>query len=254
MYETYKYYNYDSAFDYTKKIQKFAEYKNDISLLVEAKIKLVFILLSGGMFKESFDSLNVISIKNIATNVKAGYYSLKARCYYDLADFNNDQFYSPLYNKLANAYIDSALYLLDPASFDYNYFNGLRDFKIGETAAALSILQSLVNSKNLSFHELVLSSSIISGILIRQEDNQKARDLLIQVSIAVIKSSTKETLALLNLAGIIYKEGDIKNVLLYIEKANEDVAFYNARLRKVQIGSILPLIEGEMFKTIELQK
>ncbi len=254
LYEAYKYYNYDSAFDYSIKLQKFAEYKKDPSLLADAKIKHVFILLSGGMFKESFDSLNVICIKNVDNNVVADYYSLKARCYYDLADFNNDEFYSPLYSKLANAYIDSALQLLPPSSFDYNYFSGLRDFKLGKTTAALSRLQSLINSQNLSFHQFALTTSIIGGILLQQGDNQKARDLLIQASIADIKSSTKETLALLNLAGIIYKEGNIKDALLYIEKANEDAAFYKARLRKVQIGSILPLIEGEMINTIELQK
>lgn len=254
LYEAYKYYNYDSAFDYNRKLQKFAEYKNDPSLLADAKIKLVFIMLSGGMFKESFDSLNIISIKNVTTDVTAAYYSLKARCYYDLADFNNDQFYSPLYSKLANSYIDSALHLFPTSSFDYSYFSGLRDFKIGKTAEALGRLQNLVNTQSLSFHEFALASSMIGGILIKQGDNEKARDLLTQASIADIKSSTKETLALLYLAGIIYKEGNIKNALLYIEKANEDAVFYKARLRKVQIGSILPLIEGEMISTIELQK
>ena len=254
LYEAYKYYNYDSAFDYSKKLQKFAQYKNDPTMLADASSKLVFIMLSGGMFKESFDSLNVISIKGVSMNVMAAYYSLKARCYYDLADFNNDRFYSPLYSKLANLYIDSALNLYPRTSFDYTYFLGLRDFKLGKTDSALGILKTLIDSKKLTYHEFALTSSMMGGILIHKGENKKALDYLIQASIADIKSSTKETLALLYLAGIIYKEGNIKNALLYIEKANADATFYNARLRKVQIGSILPLIEGEMINTIEIQK
>ena len=254
LYEAYKYYNYDSAVYHAKKLQKFAEFKSDPSLLADVKIKLVFLMLSGGMFKESFDSLNIISIKGVSANIIAEYYLLKARCYYDLADFNNDFTYSPLYNTLANKYMDSALSLLPTKSFNHNYFSGLRDFKIGKTDEALIKLKNLIGSENLSYHEFALSASMIGGILIKQGNTEKARDYLIQASIADIKSSTKETLALLHLAGIIYKEGNIEHALLYIEKANEDAAFYKARLRKVQIGSILPLIEGEMINTIELQK
>jgi hypothetical protein len=36
---------------------------------------------------------------------------MMARCYYDLADYNRDGFFSPMYNNYANAYIDSALVL-----------------------------------------------------------------------------------------------------------------------------------------------
>lgn len=95
---------------------------------------------------------------------------------------------------------------------------------------------------------------MIGGILMEQGINANAKDYLIQASIADIKSSTKETLALLNLATIIFKEANITDAALYIEKANADATFYNARLRKVQIGAILPLIKGEMINTIKTQK
>ncbi|MEP6711909.1 MAG: DUF6377 domain-containing protein [Ferruginibacter sp.] len=254
LYNAYKYYNYDSAFAYAKKLQKFAEYRNDPSLLADAKIKLAFIMLSGGMFKETFDTLNIISVSGVSANVMSEYYSLKARCFYDLADFDNDKFYSPLYNTLANSYLDSALSLYPANSFDYFYFSGLSDFKKGKTDSALIKLQKLIKSQNLSFHEIALTTSMIGGIFNAKGDVDEARDYLIQASIADIKSSTKETLALLGVAGIIFKEGNKKNAALYIEKANTDAGFYNARLRKVQIGAILPLIEGVMINTIELQK
>jgi hypothetical protein len=85
-------------------------------------------------------------------------------------------------------------------------------------------------------------------------DSAKARDYLIQASIADIKSSTKETSALLSVATIIFKEGDIENAAIYIAKANDDATFYKARLRKVQIGAILPLIKEQLIKTVESQK
>ncbi|MEO6549199.1 MAG: DUF6377 domain-containing protein, partial [Ferruginibacter sp.] len=82
----------------------------------------------------------------------------------------------------------------------------------------------------------------------------EARDYLIQAAIADIKSSTKETSALLSVASIIFKEGKIKDAAMFIEKANDDAVFYKARLRKVQVGAILPLIKEQLIETVESQK
>lgn len=254
LYEEYKYYNYDSAFNYTTKLRKLAEYKNDPSLIADAKVKMVFVMVSGGLFKETFDSLNVISLKVAADTVKAEYYSLMARSYYNLADFNSDNAHSPYYNNKGNFYLDSALNLYSPNSFDYVYYSALRLLKKGSDDSALSDLNNLLVRKNLSYHQIALATSTMGGILMSQGREDKAKPYLVEASIADIQSSTKETLALLNLANIIFKEGNIKTAALFIEKANADAAFYNARLRKVQIGSILPIIEGEMINTIQTQK
>ncbi len=61
--------------------------------------------------KESVDSLNAVSIQGVTNDIKADYFSLKARCYYDLADFDEDKCYTTLYYNRANACIDSALTL-----------------------------------------------------------------------------------------------------------------------------------------------
>ena len=254
LYEDYKYYNYDSAFNYTKKLRSYAAHKQDVSLLADARIKQVFILLSAGLFKETFDSLNVLSIAGVADDVKANYYSLKARCYYDLADFDDDQFHTASYYSKANECMDSALRLYPVNTFEFLYFSGLLHLKKGQTDSALSNLRLLLSSRNLSYHEIALTTSMMGGIFSIKKNNEQARNFLIQASIADIKSSTKETSALLSVANIIFKEGDIKDAGLYIEKANADAAFYKARLRKVQIAAILPLIKEQMINTIEIQK
>src|SRR3954465_16027962 len=60
LYEEYKYYNYDSAFTYAKKLQQLSENRYSPSLFIDSKLKEIFITLSGGMFKETFDSLEEI--------------------------------------------------------------------------------------------------------------------------------------------------------------------------------------------------
>ncbi len=254
LYETYKYYNYDSALNYAKELQQLARYKNDASLIIDSRLKAVFMMLSGGMFKETFDSLNAISVEHTADSVKAEYYSLIGRAYYNLADYNSDNFHTPFYNGKANLYLDSALALYAPGSFEHLYYAALKFLKKGKPDSALSYLNRLVEGKNLSYHQTALATSTIGGIYLSEGNEGRAKPYLIEASIADLKSSTKETLALLQLAGIVYKEGNIEAAVGYIEKANADATFYNARLRKVQVGAILPLIEGGMIQTIKTQK
>ena len=254
IYSGYQYYNYDSALKYARNLVQLAPYKNDNSLLIDAKLKVIFIMLSGGMFKETLDSLNQLSVNGISSDVKAEYFSLLARAYYNFADFDNDNFYTPLYNSRANKFLDSALALYPANSFNFTYYLALQQLKKGSPDSALVNLNTLMMRQNLEFHQVALATSTIGGILMSEGKEINAKPFLIRASIADIKSATKETLALLILANIIFKEGDNENAAMYIEKANEDAVFYNARLRKVQIGAILPLIEGEMIKTIQLQK
>ncbi len=238
LYNEHKYYNYDSALVYANELQRLAYYKSNPALITDAKLKAIFIMLSSGMFKETFDSLYVISVMNRADSVKAEYYSLMGRAYYNLADFNGD----PLYNVKANLYLDSALHLYSVNSFEFSYYSALRFLKKRNIDSAFFYLNHLIAHKDLSYHQVALATSTIGGIYISQGYEDKAIPYLVRASIADIKSSTKETLALLTLAGIIYKKGNLDEALLYIEKANADAEFYNARLRKVQVGAVLPII------------
>ncbi len=175
IYDEYIFYNYDSAYSYANKLRRVAENQRDPSLLANAKLKQVFILLSGGMFKETFDSLNAISIKGADKQVQAEYFTLKARCYYDLGDFDEDDLHTPNYYKLANAGIDSALLLYSENIFDHLYFSGLRNLKLGKNDSALLQLQKLMATQKMSWHETALATSMIGGILSLKGEGAKAR-------------------------------------------------------------------------------
>jgi hypothetical protein len=60
-----------------------------------SKIKSGFILLSSGMFKETFDSMHGIDVRDLNDSVKVEYFSIITRAYYDLANYDNDRNYAP---------------------------------------------------------------------------------------------------------------------------------------------------------------
>jgi cell division protein FtsB len=254
IYEEYKIFNYDSAYRYATRLLNVSEQLNDSLHITDAKLKISFILLSSGLYKETFDSLTSLSKTIIPVSKRADYYTLWARYYYDIAAYNNDNYHSVDYDKKGSLFLDTALSYYPPASFELIYYSGLRYFKQGKTDSAFYFFEKIISDPVLTFHQYALTASTLSGIYQQKGNIDKAIDLLIKATIADIKSSTKETVAIFNLAGLLYKKGDLKNASLCIENAIANAEFYGARQRKIQTSSILPLIDGERINSIEAQK
>jgi len=254
LYDKYKVFNYDSAFHYARQLQEIALQLGNPALITYARLKLGFCLLSSGMYKETLDSLNKIDTRGAPDSLRAEYYALMGRYYYDLGDFDNDAYNTPAYTTKGNAYMDSALQLYPAGSSQYIYYKGLKELKSGNPQEALADLRGLLLRPDLSLHELAITASTLSSIYITNGQTDTAIILLIRAAIADIKSSTKETAAILNLAQLLYKKRDFRNAASYIEIAIRDAIFYGARQRKVQVSAILPLIEGEKVSRVEEEK
>ncbi|GGB15490.1 DUF6377 domain-containing protein [Puia dinghuensis] len=254
LYEEYKVFKYDSAFTYARALRSIALKLDDPVKTTYARLQLGFCLLSSGLFKETLDSLAEIQIGTAPDSLQAEYYALMGRYYYDLGDFDNDSYNTPVYTQKGNVYIDSALHRYPPGSFNASYYKGLKDIKSGERARALAEYRQLLRRPDLTLHQLAVTTSTLSDIYITNGQPDTAIQLLIRAAIADIESSTKETAAIFNLAQLLYKKGDVRNASNYIETAIRDAVFYGARQRKVQVSAILPLIEGEKVRRVEDQK
>ena len=253
LYEEYKLFRYDSAYQYASRLYTIASHAANAEQLTDAKLKLSFILLSSGLFKETYDSLQTICINNIPDDLKAAYYTLYGRYYYDLATYDLDKHYSLDYDKKAGLYIDSALMYYKPASFEYNYYKGLRLYKEAKTDSAASFFEHLLARSNLSYRQLALTASTLSNIYLQRGEKEAGMQLLVKAAIADIQSSNKETFAVFNLSELLYKEGDVKYASQFIEAAIENANEYGARQRKMQVSGILPLIEQERINAVEAQ-
>jgi tetratricopeptide (TPR) repeat protein len=254
VYDEYKTFIYDSAFVYARKLQLEAYRQNDPVKIAYAKVKLGFVLLSSGMFNEALDSLATIRAKGLPDSIKVEYYSVLSRTFYDLIDFNKDQYYEAKYLELGNIYIDSALWLSQPGTVKQLLLQGLKDLKTSKWDVARDVFEKLITNERLTDSQLAVAASTLGFIYLREGNPEKVKWYLTLAAIADIRSSTKETLAMLNLAEVLYKEGDVKAAYAYIKQAMEDANFYGARHRKIQVASIFPLIEGDELSTVERQR
>ena len=254
LFEEYKAFSYDSAYNYAKRLQQTAKLLNDPAKEAAAKMKLSFTLLSSGMFKETLETLNQINVKLFSDTDKIEYYFLKGRSYFDLSDFDRNADYSAIYNPKGIACIDSALALSKADSYDVLTLSGLKYLRAGNEEEGAKIYNTLLRRPGLTPHQYAVNACSLSYIYEVQGKQDESITLLIKAAIADIRSATKETVAIYKLANYLYQKGDLKNAYTYINQAMDEATFYGARHRQVTISNILPIIEAQRINAVEQQR
>jgi hypothetical protein len=254
LYDQYKSYQYDSAYVYADKMLTLSQRLKDKGRLADTKVKTGFILISAGMFRETFEVLKTVDVRLLKDSTRFEYYSLLARANYDIAAFDHDKHYTPFYNQAGNKYLDSAIKISTPGSYDHDYSIGFLQIKKADFEAAESTFESLLNRKNLNQHQIAVAASTLSNVYFALNKQQQGINVLVKAVINDIQTSTKETVALFWLTEKLYKSGDVKNAYQYIQQAMADAEFYGARQRQVQISSVLPIIAEQNLSLTEKEK
>ncbi|MDH6304579.1 tetratricopeptide (TPR) repeat protein [Parabacteroides sp. PF5-5] len=254
LFDEYKSYKYDSAYSYANRSLEIAlQVKNPV-YKIKSNEALVFCFLSSGLFKEAFDMMSSTDVSTASTAIKREHYNLWARLYYDIADYNNEDPFRSEYIAKGNLYSDSVLHIQSMQDIDWWYAYGLQQLKKENYQRAIEAFTTLINIKDIDDHLYAITASTMGHAYSAVGNREQSKICLIQAAIGDIKSVTKETTALRNLAVLLYEDGDIQRANKYIKLALDDANFYNARHRKLEIGSILPIIEQERFEAVEKQR
>lgn len=254
LFEEYKSFKYDSAYVYANKSLDLANEIGNNEFRVLANQSVVFCLMSSGLFKEAFDIMEHIDVAKMSDHIKKEYYNLWARLYYDIADYSNEDPFRNLYIEKGNLYSDSVLQVLSMQSLEWWHAYGLQQMKKENFPRAAQAFTTLINMQGIDEHVYAMTTSSLAYVYQLMGDRENAKVNLVYAAIGDIKSVTKETTAIRNLANLLYETGDINRANRYIRIAMDDANFYNARHRKLEISSILPIIEKDRFEAIEKQR
>ena len=255
LYEEYKVYQFDSAHVYAQKLLAISGYTKNAVWEYESKIKLGFILLSSGMFKETFDCLNQIDTHTLNDSAKRTYYALKSRAYADLADYDADTNYASSNNASSIRYLDSAIACSRPNSVDMLMNLGDRQVRSGELQKPSPSFIKLLAHYNLTAHQRAMVATGLSNFYEGPFQSESRTKLLAIGAINDIKSSTKETLAIYKLGEQLYSvDGNVKDSYIFIQQAMDDAQYYGARLRKIKIGAVLAVIAAQKIIISENEK
>jgi hypothetical protein len=254
IYEEYKSYKFDSAYVYTQKMLAISRAANDVPRQNESRIKLAFILISAGMFKETFDCLHEINTQALTPEAKQEYYSIKSRAYGDLADYNSGNDYAKADEAIASRYLDSAIAFSKPNSFERLINQGGRQVQRQELQQPSIYYSDLLSHYPLTAHQRAMVATGLSRFYYRPQDKEERIALLTIAAINDIRSSTKETLAIFRLGEELYQQGNVMDAYTFIQQAMNNAQFYGARLRTIKIGAVLPVIAAKRLIITENEK
>lgn len=253
MFYQFKFFKRDSAFYYGIKSKNLALEINDKSLIANAKMNLADICVSSGMYKEALDFLEPLKQNETTENYGALYYGILGRCYGDMAEYCNIPYFQKEYNDLARKYRVKALSLTEESDFFHFFLKAFNKSKINQLNEAVAEFDILLKG-NYKSHDKALVHYMLGDIYQKLGNNDKAIIHFTDAVISDIKTSTKESLAIIKLSELLFKKGDLQNASILIQKANEDAFFYGAQQRKIQVGAILPLVEQEILQIVEKER
>jgi hypothetical protein len=253
LYQEYEVFQFDSAYVYSQKLLKIGIQTKNIARQNDSKIKVGFLLLSAGMFNETFNSLKQVNTRLLDDSSKLKYYAIKSRAYSDLAEYNNDKYYAPFDKAEAIKYIDSAIALAKPNTFDKLYQQGTKEV-ITDQFRNSSYYIELLDHYPLSQHHRAMVATGLSDFYTGPYQNKTQLNLLAIGVINDIRSSTKETTAIFKLGERLYINGKLNDAYVFIEQAMDDAQYYGARLRKLKIGAVLPVVAAQINIATEKEK
>lgn len=245
---------YDSAFHYAEMMQRVAFETSDPDMINTSRMNMSFVLLSSGMFNEALDTLLRVDPAIMGNKQKVEYFDLMGRSFYDMAEYANDRYFEPLYKSRGNQSTRKAIRFADPGNYQHWASRALLRFKSNQLDSALYYYRKVLNDFDVSLHQKAMIYASMADCSLKTGDTLDAISYLANSAINDIKSVVTETIALRNLANVLYHLGYIREAHKYIVLANDDARFYGARQRAFQISSVLPIIEGEKLELIEKQK
>mgnify|MGYP000000655620 CR=1 FL=1 len=253
LYKAYESYKYDSASVYADKAYSLACKINSYDFIVESVCAKVFCLLSAGMYKEAFDELNVVDIAKASLPCRYKYYFVKWRLLADAADYCHTEPYYSKYIREAHSLADSLL-SVNGNTLMVPYIKGMQLMKEGKYDKSIDFFLQTLKDKRLGMHNRAICASCVGWMYRNLGDKKRGLDYLAESAMCDIKSSTKETTALRQVGELLYADGDYNHAITYVQKALDDANFYNARQRKLEIGSILPIIQEVRYKDMAWQR
>lgn len=239
----YRPYIYDSAMHYAMLNRELAECSGDAGNIAESKIAYSFILTGGGMYKEAIENLNSIKRSTVPGHLLPDYYLCYEQTYHHLSIYSEGTPFEHEYRAVSMNYVDSLRHVV--ADDSEHYFALSRIYSTnGNRRMARAQLQDLLDRLEVGTHGYAIVSSTLADCYDESaEEHDQRKQYLILSAISDISSAVKEYVSLSNLAALLHAEGDVERAYNYGAISMEDANFYNARLRRIEMSKIYPIID-----------
>ena len=254
LYNEYKSYCYDSAHHYADECLAVAKFNQQEDRIFQASNAVSFTLISAGFLTEANEVLRSIDRSKLSGRLLEDYYEHNSQLWRAQADYVREEPFYTKYITQSNAYLDSLKQLLPPNSARWWSCMGSRQMREHQFQQALESFNKVLSLSDSDLHVKAMTTAEMAWAYIYLDNEDKAIDYFAQSAIYDNETATREITALYHLSRLIYKKGDHERASVYVHQALDDVQFYNSRLRKIEIGDILPIIERDRYEAVSSQR
>lgn len=252
--DEYRSFNTDSALHMAEEREQIAIRLGNREYIDNARMNKADVLGMTGMYKEVMDLMRNIHIDRLPVDIHPYYYHIYRTVYGLMADYAVTAYEKKLYTELTDKYRDSLLLVNKDNLLIHTLIQSDQYNVRNEYDKAIRLLTDYLALQKDYEHDVAICAYTLSESYRLKGDKEKEKEYLIVSAMADMKTAVREYISLLKLAVLLYQEGDIERAYSYVKICMEDAAACNARLRKLEILEIFPIINDAYQQKTEKQQ
>lgn len=252
--DEYRSFNTDSALHIAEEREQIAIRLGNREYIDNARMNKADVLGMTGMYKEVMDLMRNIHIDRLPVDIHPYYYHIYRTVYGLMADYAVTAYEKKLYTELTDKYRDSLLLVNKDNLLIHTLIQSDQYNVRNEYDKAIRLLTDYLALQKDYEHDVAICAYTLSESYRLKGDKEKEKEYLIVSAMADMKTAVREYISLRKLAVLLYQEGDIERAYSYVKICMEDAAACNARLRKLEILEIFPIINDAYQQKTEKQQ
>ena len=252
--DEYRSFNTDSALHMAEEREQIAIRLGNREYIDNARMNKADVLGMTGMYKEVMDLMRNIHIDRLPVDIHPYYYHIYRTVYGLMADYAVTAYEKKLYTELTDKYRDSLLLVNKDNLLIHTLIQSDQYNVRNEYDKAIRLLMDYLALQKDYEHDVAICAYTLSESYRLKGDKEKEKEYLIVSAMADMKTAVREYISLRKLAVLLYQEGDIERAYSYVKICMEDAAACNARLRKLEILEIFPIINDAYQQKTEKQQ
>ena len=252
--DEYRSFNTDSALHMAEEREQIAIRLGNREYIDNARMNKADVLGMTGMYKEVMDLMRNIHIDRLPVDIHPYYYHIYRTVYGLMDDYAVTAYEKKLYTELTDKYRDSLLLVNKDNLLIHTLIQSDQYNVRNEYDKAIRLLTDYLALQKDYEHDVAICAYTLSESYRLKGDKEKEKEYLIVSAMADMKTAVREYISLRKLAVLLYQEGDIERAYSYVKICMEDAAACNARLRKLEILEIFPIINDAYQQKTEKQQ
>ena len=237
-------YDVDSAIFYAHRKLDLAMETGRKDLILDAKFDIADRYVTSGMNQEALEIVSEIDTVQLGKDLHKRRNSLLNTVYSNLIDRSNDPFLVKEMEVKRDMHMQRMIEALDSTDIATAFVGAKLLVGQNKVDKALELLLSWEKKDNISLIDKGILCYSIGCAYKSADERDKAKVYLAKSAAYDLMVPKYEYLSLIELAGMLYEDGDIKRAYAYIMRAVNDANRANAQNCKENVYLLMPIISG----------